>query len=139
MGDFAQKTSSKNMQNRVKTIKISFVLLSNKSDVHMLSCISFSWENGIPLNRLFIPAGRLVRAEEVRLKIMIALESRLRLVHPRKRVARAKACRSHYCKACIMQKCLGNAPFQLHNGLVLQIFESFSLRIVIFLESAIYI
>ena len=45
---------------RVKTpSKISLFLRPSSNDSWMCSCILFSWENRIPLNKLFTPGGRL--------------------------------------------------------------------------------
>ena len=40
--------------------QISFVLLPKNDDTYMYSYICSSWENGIPLNKLFIPGGDLL-------------------------------------------------------------------------------
>ena len=56
MGDFLQKTSLGNLRNRTR---LPFVLLPNNYKNWMCSCILFSWENEILLNRLFIPRRRL--------------------------------------------------------------------------------
>ena len=60
IGDFLQKAPSENLQNqRKQQAKFPFVLLPSNNDSWMCSCILSSWENGIPLNELFTPGGRL--------------------------------------------------------------------------------
>ena len=54
MGDFLQKILFENMQKRMKTpSKISLVLLPSNNDIWICSCILSSWEEEIPLNKLF--------------------------------------------------------------------------------------
>ena len=60
MGDCLQQAPFKNPQKRVKTAsKISLVILPGNNDTLMHLCILSSWENEIPLNKLFILGGRL--------------------------------------------------------------------------------
>ena len=60
MRDFLQKAPFEDLQNRAKTAsKFPFVLLPSNNDSWMCSCILSSWENGIPLNKLFTLGGRL--------------------------------------------------------------------------------
>ena len=57
---FCRKPLLKTCKNEQKQqAKFPFVLLSSNNDFWMCSCISSSWENGIPLNKLFTPGGRL--------------------------------------------------------------------------------
>ena len=51
---------SKTCKNeRKQEAKFPFVLLPSNNDSWMCSCILSSWENGIPLNKLFTAGGRL--------------------------------------------------------------------------------
>ena len=60
IGDFLQRAPFGNLQKRVKTpSKIFLVLLPSNNDSWMCSCIFSSWENGIPLNKLFTLGKRL--------------------------------------------------------------------------------
>ena len=60
IGDFLQKAPVKNLQKRAKTSsKIPFVLLPSNNDFWMCLCILSSWENGIPLKKLFTLGRRL--------------------------------------------------------------------------------
>ena len=63
------------------TSKISLVFLPSNYDTYMSSCILSYRENGILVNKSFTQGGRLVH-------------------HP-KWITRAKAYRSHCCKACV--------------------------------------
>ena len=58
---FLQKATFESLQKQVKApSKISlFVLLPSNNDSWMCSCIMSSWENGIPLNKIFTLGGRL--------------------------------------------------------------------------------
>ena len=57
---FCRKPLSKTCKNKRKQqAKCPFVLLPSNNDSWMCSCILSSWENGIPLNKLFILGGRL--------------------------------------------------------------------------------
>ena len=57
---FCRKPLSKTCKNKRKQqAKFPFVLLPSKNDSWMCSCILSSWENGIPLNKLFTLGGRL--------------------------------------------------------------------------------
>ena len=63
MGDLLQKASFENLQNRVKTTsKISLSSPPSNNDTWMCTCILSSWENGISLNKLFIPERRLFQS-----------------------------------------------------------------------------
>ena len=76
---FCRKPLSKTCKNEGKRrTTFLFVFLPSNNDIHMHSCILSSWENGIPLTKLFILGGRLF--------------------HSPKRIARAKAFSSHCCK-----------------------------------------
>ena len=58
--DFLQKDPLKACKNeRKQQAKFLFVLLPSNNDSWMCSCIVSSWENGIPLNKLFTLRGRL--------------------------------------------------------------------------------
>ena len=60
MGDFLQKAPFENLQDeRKQQAKFPFVLLPSNNDSWMCSCVLSSWENGIPLNKLFTLGGRL--------------------------------------------------------------------------------
>ena len=57
---FCRKPLPKTCKNERKTAsKAPCVLLPSNNDSWMCSCILSSWENGIPLNKLFAPRGRL--------------------------------------------------------------------------------
>ena len=57
---FCRKPLSKTCKNeRKQQAKFPFVLLPSNNDSWVCSCISSSWENGIPLNKLFTLGGRL--------------------------------------------------------------------------------
>ena len=57
---FWRKPLSKTCKNeRKQQAKFPFVLLPSNNDSLMCSCILSSWENGIPLNKLFTLGGRL--------------------------------------------------------------------------------
>ena len=57
---FCRKPLSKTCKNeRKQQAKFSFVLLPSNNDYWLCSCILSSWENGIPLNKLFTLGGRL--------------------------------------------------------------------------------
>ena len=60
IGGFLQNAPFRNLQKQRKhQARFPFVLLPSNNDYWMCSCISSSWENGIPLNKLFIQGGRL--------------------------------------------------------------------------------
>ena len=61
IGDFLQKAPSENLLKTSENSKqkFPFVLLPSNNDSWMCSCILSSWENGIPLNKLFTLGGRL--------------------------------------------------------------------------------
>ena len=57
---FCRKPLSKTCKNeRKQQAKFPFVLLLSNNDSWMCSCILSSWENGLPLNKLFTLGGRL--------------------------------------------------------------------------------
>ena len=72
---FCKNPFQKSSKTNETMSKISLVFLPKHHDNHMYSSILYSWEYGIPLNRLFI------RGE--------------RPADPPKRIVHAKACRSH--------------------------------------------
>ena len=49
---------------RKQQAKFPFVLLLSNNDSWMCSCILSSWENGIPLNKLFTKGGRLFNPQK---------------------------------------------------------------------------
>ena len=60
IGDFLEKAPFENLQKQAKQqVKFPFVLLPSNDDSWMCSCILSSWENGIPLNKLFTLGARL--------------------------------------------------------------------------------
>ena len=60
IGEFLQKAPFENLQKPVKhQARFPFVLLPSSSDSWMCSCTLSSGENGIPLNKLLTPGGRL--------------------------------------------------------------------------------
>ena len=67
---FCRKPLSKTCKNeRKQQTKFPFVLLPSKNDSWMCSCISTSWENGIPLNKLFTLGGRLFNPPKQKLAL----------------------------------------------------------------------
>ena len=57
---FCRKPLSKTFKNeRKQQAKFPFVLLPSNNDSWVCLCILSSWENGIPLNKLFTLGGRL--------------------------------------------------------------------------------
>ena len=57
---FCRKPLSKTCKcERKQQAKFPFVLLPSNNDFWVCSCILSSWENGIPLNKLFTLGGRL--------------------------------------------------------------------------------
>ena len=65
MGDFLQKAPSENLQKRAKTAaRFPFVPFPSNNDSWMGSCILSSWENGIPLRKLFTLGGRLFNSSK---------------------------------------------------------------------------
>ena len=59
MGNFLQKAPLSNLQKTIQNTKQDFPLFS-----WMCSCILSSWENGIPLNKLFTLRGRLFNPQK---------------------------------------------------------------------------
>ena len=97
--DFMQKSFEKPAK-RVKIMRqISLVSLPDNDGTYAFSCILPPWKNGITLNNKCTP-------EED--------NSSSRLAHLPKTTARAKACRSHYCKARARHVILGTFKGFLH-------------------------
>ena len=60
MGDFSAECPFQRPTKQAKTTsKSSLVFLPKNNDSHMYSCILSSQENGIPLNRSFVPIRKL--------------------------------------------------------------------------------
>ena len=79
LGDFCKKPFPKVQKKTSENDKQNFLgFLPNNNDTNMYSSISFSWENDILLNKLFIPGGRLIYFP--------------------KRIAGAKSCSNQCCK-----------------------------------------